>query len=119
MATQAINENGLKVLNYVIANPGKTAQEITDALGFEKKASVNAIITSGLIGTKEPRRNLVERVTTGIGTNEKGKPVEIKVINPTQAGLDYDHEAALQADAEAKAAEVAAKQAAKAAKQAE
>lgn len=114
--TNAVSENGLKVLNYVIENPGKTAQEIADALGFEKKASVDAIVTSGLIGTKEPRRNLVERIVSGIGTNEKGKPVEIKVINPTQAGLDYDHESALQADAEAKAAELAAKAAAKAAK---
>lgn len=112
MATQAVSENGLKVLNYVIENPGKTAQEICDALGFEKKSQVDGVITAGLIRN----RNLVERVVSGIGTNDKGKPVEIKVINPTQAGIDYDHEAAMQADAEAKAAEVAAKQAAKAAK---
>lgn len=108
--TNAISENGLKVLNYVIENPGKTAQEIADALGFEKKSSVDGVVTAGLIRN----RGLVERVVSGIGTNEKGKPVEIKVINPTQAGLDYDHEAAVQADIEAKAAEAAAKAAAKA-----
>ena len=72
MATQAISENGLKVLNYVIENPGKTSQEIADALGFEKKASVDGVVTAGLIRN----RNLVERVVAGIGTNEKGKPVE-------------------------------------------
>lgn len=110
--THAVAENGLKVLNYVIDNPGKTAAEIAEALGFEKVASVNGIVTAGLIRN----RGLVERVSAGVAINEKGKPVEIKVINPTQAGIDYDHDAALAADAEEAAQKAAEKAAAKAAK---
>ena len=107
--SQAISENGLRVLAYLIENDGTdmTAQSIADALGFEKKSSVDGIVTAGLIRN----RGLAERVAGPVVMNEKGKPSVIKYIKVTEAGKNYDHEAALAADAAA-AAELAAQKAA-------
>lgn len=98
---QAISENGLKVLNYLKENEGAdlTAQDIADALDFEKKSSVDGIVTAGLIRN----RGLAERVSGGAVQTDKGIK-EIKYIKITEAGKAYDHEAAIAADIAAKTA---------------
>lgn len=102
---KAISDNGLKVLNYIIENEDKdlTAQAIADALGFEKKATVDGVVTSGLIGREPNAKNLVERVSGGAVKTENGIK-EIKYIKVTAAGKAYDHEAAIAADIAAKTA---------------
>lgn len=98
---QAISEKGLVVLNYIKENEGTnmTAADIAEALDMDVK-SVNPIITSSLIGTKEPKKNLVERVPATIEL-EDGTPKAVKFVKITEAGKAYDHKAAQAADAAA------------------
>ena len=98
----AVSEKALVVLNYLKENNGvkMTAADIAEALGMEKK-SVDGIVTSGL-----QRKKLAERIPAQIEvTDEEGntKYKDVKFIQATEAGLAYDHEAAMAQDAAAKA----------------
>lgn len=95
----AVSEKSLTVLNYLKSNDGvkMTSADIAEALGFEKR-SVEGIVTSGL-----QRKGLAERVPAEIEL-EDGTHKAIKFIQITDAGRAYDHDAALAADAAAKAA---------------
>lgn len=97
--SNAVSEKSLVVLNYLKDNDGTnmTAADIAEGLGLEKK-SVDGIVTSGL-----QRKGLAERVPAEIEL-EDGTHKAIKFIRATAAGLAYDHDAALAADAAAKAA---------------
>ena len=98
----AVSEKSLVVLNYLKENNGvkMTAADIAEALGMEKE-SVDGIVTSGL-----QRKKLAERIPAQIEvTDEEGntKYKDVKFIQATEAGLAYDHEAAMAQDAAAKA----------------
>ncbi len=102
---KAVSEKSLTVLNYLKENSTAdlTAADIAEALGMEKK-SVDGIVTAGLIRNK----NLVERVEAQIETqDDNGNTVTkpIKLIKLTDAGLAYDHDAAVAADQATKSAE--------------
>lgn len=101
----AVSENALKVLDYLkeIGDANVTAADIAEALGFEKKATVDGIVTAGL-----QRKGLTERVPAQIEVeNENGEKVykDVKFIKVTDAGRAYNHEDALAADEAAAAAE--------------
>ena len=103
MASTAVSEKSLVVLNYLkgIGDANVTAADIAEALGMEKK-SVDGIVTSGLIRNK----GLAERIPAQIEVSDDEGNVkykDVKFIKATAAGLAYDHEAALAADAAAKA----------------
>lgn len=100
MANVAVSEKSLIVLNFLKENDGAkvTAEDIGNAVGMSTK-SVNGVVTSGLIKNKF----LVERVPSEILT-EEGLHKPINFIQLTDAGRAYDHEAAVAADAAAKAA---------------
>ena len=98
----AVSEKSLVVLDYLkgIGDANVTAADIAAALGMEKK-SVDGIVTSGL-----QRKGLTERVPAQVEvTDENGeaKVKDVKFIKLTAEGQAYDHEAALAADAAAKA----------------
>jgi len=102
---KAVSEKSLTVLNYLksIGDANVTAADIAEALGMEKK-TVDGVVTAGLIRNK----GLAERIPATIEiTDEEGNPKtkDVKFIKATDAGLAYDHEAALAEDAAAKAAE--------------
>ena len=104
MANVAVSEKSLVVLDYLksIGDENVTAADIAAAVGMEKK-SVDGIVTSGLIRNK----GLAERVPAQIEVqDEEGntKYQDVKFIKLTDAGKNYDHEAALAQDAAAKAA---------------
>lgn len=104
MANVAVSEKSLVVLDYLksIGDENVTAADIAEAVGMEKK-SVDGIVTSGLIRNK----NYAERVPAQIEvTDDEGntKYQDVKFIKLTEAGKNYDHEAALAQDAAAKAA---------------
>lgn len=100
MANVSVSEKSLVVLNYLKENQGTnmTAADIAEALGMERK-SVDGIVTSGLIRNK----GLAERIPAEIEL-EDGTHKPIKFIQITDAGMAYDHEAALAQDAAAKTA---------------
>lgn len=105
MANVAVSEKSLVVLDYLksIGDENVTAADIAAAVGMEKK-SVDGIVTSGLIRNK----NYAERVPAQIEvTDDEGnvKYKDVKFIKLTEAGKNYDHEAALAQDAAAKAAD--------------
>lgn len=108
---KAVSEKSLLVLDYLKSVDGEnvTAADIAVELGMVTK-SVDGIITAGLIRNK----NLVERVAAEI-ENEDGTHKTVKFIRLTDAGRNYDHEAAVAEDeadaAAAKAAKAAAKDA--------
>lgn len=104
MANVAVSEKSLVVLDYLksIGDQNVTAADIAEAVGMEKK-SVDGIVTAGLIRNK----NYAERVPAQIEvTDDEGnvKYQDVKFIKLTEAGQNYDHEAALAQDAAAKAA---------------
>ena len=97
-----VSEKSLVVLNYLKDHQGEnmTAADIAEALGMEKK-SVDGIVTSGL-----QRKGYAERIPAQIEVaDEEGntKFKDVKFIQATEAGLNYDDEAAKAADAEAAA----------------
>lgn len=94
----AISENSLKVLNFLKENQGEnmTAADIAEALGMDKK-QVDGIVTSGLIGTREPKKLLAERIPAEVEL-EDGSHRAIKFIKITDNGLNYNHEEAIAAD---------------------
>lgn len=91
---KAVSEKSLTVLNYLKENKGvnMTAADIAEALGLEKK-SVDGIVTSGL-----QRKGYAERIPAEIEL-EDGSHKPVKFIQATEAGLAYDHDAALAEDA--------------------
>ena len=95
----AVSEKSKIVLDYLRSNPeaNLTSADLAQALGMEKK-TVDGVVTSGLIRNK----GLVERVPAEI-ENADGTHSPIKLIKLTEAGINYDHEAALAQDAAAKA----------------
>ena len=104
MANVAVSEKSLVVLDYLksIGDENVTAADIAEAVGMEKK-SVDGIVTSGLIRNK----GLAERIPAQIEvTDDEGntKYQDVKFIKLTEAGKNYDHDAALAQDAAAKAA---------------
>jgi Mn-dependent DtxR family transcriptional regulator len=107
MANVAVSEKSKVVLDYLksIGDENVTAADIAAALGMEKK-SVDGVVTSGLIRNK----NYAERIPAQIEvTDDEGnvKYQDVKFIKLTDAGKNYDHEAALAQDAAAKAAAAA------------
>lgn len=96
----SISEKSKMVLDYLIDNEGEnmTAQDICDALGWEKKSAVDGVVTSGLIGNKNNFRGFAERIPATIEL-EDGTSKDIKFIRVTEAGKAYDHDAAVAADA--------------------
>lgn len=101
MANKAVSEKSLVVLDYLkgIGDENVTAKDIAAALGMTDKA-VNGIVTAGLIRNK----NLVERIPAEIEV-EDGTHKTVKFIKLTDAGKNYDHEAALAEDEAAAKAE--------------
>ena len=99
--TNVLSDKSLTVLNYLKENDDKnlTAADIAEALGFEKK-TIDGVVTSGLIRN----RNYAERIPAEMEL-EDGTHKTIKLIKITEAGKAYDHEAAIAADAAAKASE--------------
>lgn len=100
----AVSEKSLTVLNYLkeIGDANVTAADIADALGMEVK-TVNGVVTAGLARGKE----LAERIPAQIEvTDDEGNKTtkDVKFIKLTEKGKAYDHDAALAADAAAKAA---------------
>lgn len=95
---KAVSEKSLIVLNYLKENNGSdfTAADIAEALGMEKK-SVDGIVTSGL-----QRKGYAERIPAEIQLPD-GTHKAVKFIKATQAGLDYDDDAAKAEDAAEKA----------------
>lgn len=95
---KAVSEKSLIVLNYLKENKGvnMTSGDIAEALGMEKK-TVDGIVTSGL-----QRKGYAERIPAEIEV-EGGLHKPIKFIQATDAGLAYDHDAALAEDAAAAA----------------
>ena len=98
MANVAVSEKSLIVLNFLKENDGAnlTAEDIANAIGSTTK-SVNGVVTSGLIKNK----GLAVRVPSEIETAD-GLHKPVNFIQLTDAGREYDHEAALAADAAAK-----------------
>ena len=94
----AVSEKSLVVLNYLKENQGTnmTAADIGAALGMETK-SVNGIVTSGL-----QRKGYAERIPAEVEL-EDGSHKQVKFIQATEAGMAYDHEAAVAADSAASA----------------
>ena len=70
---------------------GHSSTSIAAALGFEKK-SVDGIVTSGL-----QRKGYAERIPAEVEL-EDGSHKQVKFIQATEAGMAYDHEAAVAAD---------------------
>ena len=99
MAKAQISEKALMVLNYLKEKKDEnvTAADIADELGMEKK-SVDGVVTGGLVRN----RGLAERIPAEIEL-EDGTHKPIKFIKATEAGLAYDHDAAVAADAAAAA----------------
>ena len=93
MATKAMSENSKKVLAFLKDNGVGTEftyNQVKDALGFAKVASVVGTITSfGKKGIVEKSAKTVEV------TDENGnvKTKEIKTFALTQAGMDFDPDA--------------------------
>lgn len=101
---KAVSEKSLTVLNYLkgIGDANVTAADIAVALDMEVK-TINGVVTAGLIRGKD----LAVRVPAQIEVDgEDGSKVvkDVKFIKLTDAGKNYDHEAALAEDAAAKAA---------------
>lgn len=96
MATKAVSEKSLVVLDYLKANQDAnlTAADIAAALGMEKK-SVDGIVTSGL-----QRKGYAERILAEIEL-EDGSHKAVKFIKATAEGLAYDDAAAKAEDAKA------------------
>lgn len=96
MATKAVSEKSLVVLDYLKANQDAnlTAADIAAALGMEKK-SVDGIVTSGL-----QRKGYAERIPAEIEL-EDGSHKAVKFIKATAEGLAYDDAAAKAEDAKA------------------
>jgi hypothetical protein len=84
-----LKENSKIVFNYVKDNHGDnfTAQDIADATGLPVK-SVNGIVTSAF-----QRKGLMERIPAEIEC-EDGTHKTVKFIRLTDAGLDFDPNAA-------------------------
>jgi len=95
MAKHAVSEKSLVVLNYLksIGDENVTAKDIAAALDMTDKG-VNGVVTAGLIRNK----NLAERIPAEI-TLEDGTHAKVNFIKLTEAGQNYDHEAAVAADA--------------------
>ena len=102
-AIKPVSDKGLQILNLLQADPegNYTAADIADKLGYEKR-TVDGVITSGLIRGKD----LAVRIPAEIEM-EDGSHKPIKLIKLTDAGMNYNHEAAKAAyEAEQAAASV-------------
>ena len=105
--SKAVSEKALVVMNYLkeIGDANVTAADISVALGGEEngfsKKTVDGVVTAGL-----QRKGLTERIPAQIEvTDEEGntKYKDVKFIKLTDAGVAYNHEEALAADAAEKA----------------
>ena len=85
MNIMAMNENTVKVLNYLKSVHGEdvTAADVAVALGISKK-SVDGSFTSGI-----QRKNLGHRVVAEVEL-EDGKHKEVKFLVLNDAGLAFD-----------------------------
>ena len=94
----AMSENTVRVLNYLKEHNGEqlTAADVAADLGIDDKRKVDGSFTA------LTRKHLGVRTPAEIEL-EDGTHKAIKFIKATQAGLDYDHEAAVAADAAAAA----------------
>lgn len=114
MAKTAMTDNALKVWEYLKANEGTdmTAADIAIGMGMcdaddedavkAATKSMNGILTGGL-----QKKGYTKRVEATIEVEEDGKTTvkAVKFIELTDAGKNYDHEAAIAADIEAAKAE--------------
>ena len=84
----AMKENSKKVLNYLKEVNGQavTAQDVADALGFEKR-SVDGIFTSAI-----QRKDLGVRTAAEIEL-EDGTHKPVKFLSLTPAGMSFDPDA--------------------------
>lgn len=104
---KAITEKSMPVFDYIKANDGKdmTAADIAIGMGMceadDEEAvkaavkSVNAVITAGL-----QKKGYTQRVEAEI-TLPDGSHKAVKLIELTDEGRKYNHEAAVKADIEA------------------
>lgn len=108
-----MTDNAKRVLKFLKDNHGMsiTAQDIVSELGL----TINAVTGSvnGLVAKERAVRT--EEVKEGVD----GKPVTVKYISLTDAGMNYDPVAEEEALAKAKAEAKAAREAEKARKAAE
>lgn len=93
-----LKENSRLVYDYVKANDGKnfTAQDIADETGLSVR-SVNGIVTSAFQRHKDADKNevpLMVRVPAEIEDPETGLHKAIKFIQLTDAGREFDPDAA-------------------------
>lgn len=98
MAKVAVTEKSLIILDFLRENKDGnfTAADIAEAVGMEKK-SVDGVVTRGLAS-----KGYAVRIPAEI-TLDDGSHKGINLIKATEAGLAYDHDAALAIDAEAAA----------------
>lgn len=84
----AMKENSKKVLNYLkdVNGQAVTAQDVADALGFEKR-SVDGIFTSAI-----QRKGLGVRTAAEIEL-EDGTHKPVKFLSLTPAGMAFDPDA--------------------------
>ncbi len=96
MAKVSISDNALTILNFLKEHNSEnfTSADLAEALGFEKK-SVEGIVTAGL-----QRKGYAERIPAEVEL-EDGTHKAVKIIKATEAGMNYDHDAAVKADVEA------------------
>ena len=93
-----LKENSRVVYNFVKTHDGEdfTAQDIADATGLSVR-SVNAIITSAFQRYKDADKNVIPlmvRVPAEIQDPETGLHKAIKFIQLTDAGREFDPDAA-------------------------
>lgn len=90
-----MSENARKVLAFLqAAGPGVkfTANQVKDALGFEKVGAVTGTVT-GLVNKK-----YAERFSEVVEDAETGKEKEIKYFALTPAGAEFDPDATTDED---------------------
>lgn len=85
-----MTENSKKVFKYLKENYGKplTANQIQQALGFEKLATVTGSV-NGLT-----RKNMAVRTPTTI--EKDGKETSVNYISLTEEGYNFDPDAAAE-----------------------
>lgn len=113
MSKISISEKSIPVFNYLKEHDGEDMTAADIAIGLNMATaddedglkaaikSVNAIITSGIIGTgaNKETKGYAQRVSAEI-TLEDGTCKAVKLIELTDKGREYDHEAAVRSDVE-------------------
>lgn len=93
MAKTKMTEGSRRVFEYLKAagvGVAFSTKEVQEALGFEKAGSVTGSVT-GLV-----KKGYAERTTETV-TDESGKTKEIKKFYLTEAGMNFDPDADVEA----------------------